>query len=135
MSKVIGSIVAVLLVVISFSLVLMSGGESEQVIPGKNGSEYSVLLDLPTGILELIEECKLKEVDQTCNVAVTVKVKLLKKPSGPGTLPEKETEVEEIDVEGKKETPDKSGEEKEVPDTNTVLETSGDIIIPSKAGA
>lgn len=78
---------------LALAYVIAMGGSTTQEFPGKNGSEYEVQLQIPEGVMELIEQCKLKEVGQECEVAVNVKVKMTKAPDVAVTEPEKKPET------------------------------------------
>ena len=60
--------------------VVVMGGSTTQTFPGKNGAEYEVQLQIAEGVIELAEQCKLKEIGQECEVAINVKVKMTKVP-------------------------------------------------------
>lgn len=117
--------------VLALIYTLVMGGASVQTFPGKGGSEYEVQLQIPAGIMELVEQCKLKEVGQECEVAANVKVTMKKAPTEvtpetpvvPETKPEPVTETKAIDI---KDTPVK----KEV-DKKKTLEV-GKVIVPVK---
>lgn len=78
--KIAGGIFAIIFAVIMLGVVVVKGGSTVQEIDGKDGAKYEIALDIPTGIVDLVKECKLKEVGDHCEVAITVKAKLLKKP-------------------------------------------------------
>jgi len=78
--KIAGGVFAVIFAIIMFSIVVAKGGSTVQKIDGKDGAKYEIALDIPTGIVDLVKECKLKEVGDQCEVAIAVKAKLLKKP-------------------------------------------------------
>lgn len=80
----------IIIAVVAFAFVLLNGGETEQKITAPNGAEYVISFELNEGILDLIDGCKLKEVDQSCEIKIGVKATLVTLPS--------EKEVVEIEA-------------------------------------
>ena len=99
MKKILGSKttwISIVVGALSIAYVVVMGGSIVQTFPGKNGSEYEVQLQIAEGVIELVEQCKLKEVGQECEVALNVKVKMTKAPT---------TSIEPVKEEVKPATP------------------------------
>ena len=92
---------------------LYCNSQTEQEIKTPNGAEYLVKLELNESIVELIEDCKLKEVNDTCEVKVGVKVTMIVAPR----VEEKreESKAEEKSEEAAKDEPE--AEEAETTET------------------
>jgi hypothetical protein len=94
---------------------LYCGGETEQEITGKNGAEYLVNFEINDGILNLIEKCDLKEVGDSCEVKLGVKVTMIVAPKEEVVV-DVESDKNEAESETSEETPAETTESAEIPD-------------------
>jgi hypothetical protein len=90
--------VSMILGIIIFALavagaVLFGGSFSNEEIPCKDGGKCKVEGDVKTGALELIKKCNFKEVGDSCEVDVKVKVTYIEKGKEEPTPIEAKVEV------------------------------------------
>jgi hypothetical protein len=81
-------VLSIILFVVSAITFALSGGSFDQKITGKDGCEYQVKAQLNAGIPELVANCKLKDVGNTCVVASDIEVKKLSCPAEAEPAPE-----------------------------------------------
>ena len=99
-----GTTIAIIGIVVGLGFGIGLPGST--TITGKNGAEYKINYNINDAVINLIDKCDLKEVGDSCKVAVEFDTMLVKKgtPTQPEVKPDKD--VETPDVEVKKETPD-----------------------------
>ena len=85
---------------------VMAGGITTQTFPGKNGAGYSVKIDMPTGVVDLIDKCSNMDVEgATCPVAISATVTTVKapvKPAAEDVIPKENKPVAEIKTDTEK---------------------------------
>ena len=133
MKKILGSKttwISIVVGALSIAYVVVMGGSTVQTFPGKNGSEYEVQLQIAEGVIELVDKCKLKEVDQECEVSVNVKVKMTKAPTT-STEPVKEEAKPAVPAKTASVLKDVPKDVKEKVSGDKVLK-EGEVIVPTK---
>jgi len=68
------------------------GGSTTQVFPGKDGAEYKVTVDIPEGVVDLVDKCgpeKMAVVGAICPAAASIIIETTKAPTKVTKAPEK----------------------------------------------
>lgn len=101
-----GTTIAIIGIVVGLGFGIGLPGST--TITGKNGAEYKINYNINDAVINLIDKCDLKEVGDSCKVAVEFDTMLVKKgtPTPVQLEVKPDKDVETPDVEVKKETPD-----------------------------
>lgn len=60
-----------IITILSIVFALLKGGAATVVVPCNNGGKCAIIYDQSTGILDMVDDCKFKEVGDKCKVAAS----------------------------------------------------------------
>lgn len=91
-----GTTIAIIGIVVGLGFGIGLPGSA--TITGKNGAEYKIDYNINDSVINLIDKCDLKEVGDSCKVAVEFDVLLVKKGIEPEVKSDKDVETPDVEI-------------------------------------